>query len=303
MTTPDFHALSIAADDGVRLAATRVGRPTAAATLVYVHPLLRERRFWAPITTGVHEHLCGAVTQLTYDQRGHGDSQAPHRGEVTTVARLAEDLDTVLTHASGSVVLVAHSTGAQLVHAYATTHREHAAALAGLVLLNAAPEPPALPRYLRTWPQRLIRLRRHPALHALTAAGEAALGYRLDHTRRPHLPPSTVDPRARVDVLAAHSGGFGFFTGVAEAMRHIPSAVLAGEQDPLVPPQHAVRLADALWADYDIVAGAGHDLPRTHPARATDTITCTLDHALRTHLDHASGSTRTPATEPRRGVR
>ena len=302
MITPAFHALSIVADDGVRLAATRVGRPAAAVTLVYVHPLLRERRFWSPVTTGVHEHLCGAVTQLTYDQRGHGDSQAPHRGEVTTVARLAEDLDAVLAHASGSVVLVAHSTGAQLVHAYATTHREKARALAGLVFLNASVDPPVLRRYLRRWPQWLIRLRRYRGLGAVTAAGEAVLGYRLVYPDGHRRALGSADRRVRVDVLAAHAG-FGFFTGVATGLRHIPSAVLAGEHDPLVPPQRAVRLADALWADYDIVAGAGHDLPRTHPARATDTITRTLDHALRTHLEHSTTSAHTPDTEPRRGVR
>ncbi|WP_067667087.1 alpha/beta fold hydrolase [Nocardia miyunensis] len=299
MTPPEVH-LSIDADDGVRLAATRLGRASAAVTLVYVHPLLRERRFWEAVTIGVHEHLCGAVSQITYDQRGHGDSQAPHRSEVTTVARLARDLDTVLAHASGAVVLIAHGEGAQLVHAYATTHREKAQALAGLVFLNASTDPPVLQRYLRRWPQRLLRLRRHRGLGAVTAAGEAVLGYRLVHPDGHRRGLGSAERRVRVDVLAAYAGGFGFFTGVAMGLRHIPSAVLAGEHDPLVPPQRAVRLADALWADYDVVAGAGHELPRTHPARVTDTITCTLDHVLRTHLDQSTGSTHTPDTEPRR---
>ncbi|MQY23015.1 alpha/beta fold hydrolase [Nocardia macrotermitis] len=283
MSLPDFHhALNIAADDGIHLAATRVGRPSSAATLVYIHPLLRERGFWSPLTARMHELLCGAVTQITYDQRGHGDSDRPDLDQITTVRRLAQDLHSVLEHASGSVVLVTHSTGAQLLHAYATVHRDRAADLAGLVLLNAAAEPPALPRYARTWPHRLIRIRRHRALAPVAAAGEAVLGYRLRHTGL--VPGLGVDPRVSIDVLAAHAG-FGFFTGIAQALRHIPSAVLAGEHDTLVPPQHAVRLADALWADYDIVAGAGHELPRTHPGRAADTITTTLDHALRTDLE------------------
>ncbi|WP_280258136.1 alpha/beta fold hydrolase, partial [Nocardia wallacei] len=170
MTPPDFHAVALDADDGVRLALTCVGRPSAAATLVYVHPLLAERRFWSPVIRRLHEHLSGAVAQISYDQRGHGDSGAPGGREPTTVARLAEDLDLVLAQASGSVVLVAHSTAAQLVCAYAAAHRDRAASLAGLVFLNAAAEPPSFPRYLRTWPPRLARWRRHRALDAVTAA-------------------------------------------------------------------------------------------------------------------------------------
>ncbi|MFF3566860.1 alpha/beta fold hydrolase [Nocardia jiangxiensis] len=294
MTCPDIHALSIDADDGVRLAASLVGRRAAAATLVYVHPLLGERGFWSPLSLRVHEQLCGAVAQITYDQRGHGESDTPDLDQITTLRRLADDLDTVLAHASGSVVLVVHSTAAQLVYAYATAHRDHAAALAGLVFLNAASEFPYLPRYLRTWPQRLIRLRPHRVLDPVTAAGEAVLGYRLRHRGGPLVTSADTDPRVSIDILGAHPG-FGLSVGVAQQLRPIPSMVLAGEYDPLVPPPRAVALADALWADYDLVPGAGHYLPHTHLERAADTITTTLDHALRVHLEQPSRrGARTP---------
>lgn len=287
MTLPDFHAVALDADDGVRLALTCVGRPGAAATLVYVHPLLAERRFWSPVIRRLHEHLSGAVAQISYDQRGHGDSAAPGGREPMTVARLADDLDLVLGQASGSVVLVAHSTAAQLVCAYAAAHRDRAASLAGLVFLNAAAEPPSFPRYLRTWPPRLARWRRHRALDAVTAAGEAVLGYRIQRSGPLLVARSGADPRTVVDVLAAHPG-LGLPDEAAEHLRHIPAVVLAGERDPLAPPQRAVALANALRADFDIVTDAGHFLPHTHLERATDTITATLDHALRRHLEHPS---------------
>ncbi|WP_280382927.1 alpha/beta fold hydrolase [Nocardia wallacei] len=300
MTSPDFHPATVAADDGARLAVTRVGPLDAAATVVYVHPLLADRGFWAPVTGEVHQRLCGAVAQLTYDQRGHGDSDRPNPREVTSLRRLADDLDAVLAHADGSVVLVAHSTGAQLVYAYAIAHPDRAAALSGLVLLNAAAQYPSLPRYLRTWPPQLIRLRRYRALDVFTAAGEAAVRHRLQHDdHQLALSPGT-DPRVAIDILGAHSG-FGLSTGVARLLRPIPSIVLAGERDTLVPPQRAVALADALWADYDLLPGGGHHLPHTHCTQVTDTVTALLDHALRVHLEHSSPAiTRGPRIEPGR---
>ncbi|MFI7189965.1 alpha/beta fold hydrolase [Nocardia nova] len=300
MTHPDLNVLTIGTDDGVRLAATRLGRYASAATLVYVHPLGRERGFWSPLAARVHQQLSGAVAQIAYDQRGHGDSGTPAPREITTLARLADDLDSVLAHVSGSVVLVAHSTSAHLVYAYATAHRDRAAALAGLVFLNATAEPLALPRYLHTWPQRLLRLRRHRALDAVTTAGEAVLRYRLRRADHLFAASTGADARVTIDILGAHSG-FGLHVKVAEALRHIPSVVLAGAQDTLVPPHQAAGLADALWADYDIVAGAGHYLPHTHLEYATDAITATLDHALRVHLEQPRpGTAHTPNTEARR---
>ncbi|WP_280262540.1 alpha/beta fold hydrolase [Nocardia wallacei] len=300
MTPPGFHVLTIAADDGVRLAATRVGRRDAAATVVYLHPLLRERGFWFPVARRMDEQLCGAVAQLTYDQRGHGDSGIPDRREITTLRRLADDLDAVLARACGSVVLVAHSTAAQLVYAYATAHPDHAATLAGLVFLNATAEPLSLPRYLQIWPPRLIRLRAHRALDPVTAAGEALLGYRLRRNGGPLPASAGADARVAIDILGTHPR-YGLPVAIAERLRHIPSVVLAGERDRFIPPQQAVGLANALWADYDIVTGAGHHLPHTHLDRATNAVTATLDHALRVHLEHANpATTPTPGTEPGR---
>ncbi|GAB2709430.1 alpha/beta fold hydrolase [Nocardia thraciensis] len=285
MTPPGFHTLTIPVDDGLRLAATRVGRAGAAATLVYLHPLLRERRFWFPVARWMDEQLCGAVAQLTYDQRGHGDSGIPDRREITTLRRLADDLDAVVARACGPVVLVAHSTAAQLVYAYATAHPDRAAALAGLVFLNATAEPLCLPPYLHTWPPRLIRLRSHRALDAVTAAGEALLSYRLRRNGGPLPASAGADARVTIDILGNHPG-YGLAVAIAERLRHVPSVVLAGERDRFVPPQQAVGLANALWADYDIVIGAGHYLPHTHLSRVTDTITTLIDHVLRAQLVH-----------------
>jgi pimeloyl-ACP methyl ester carboxylesterase len=180
------------------------------------------------------------------------------------------------------------------VYAYATIHRQPADRLAGVAFFNATGESLASPRYLHTWPKRLIRFRRHRSLDAVTAAGEAILKYRLGRTGHLFAPNAGADPRVIIDILGTHLG-FGLHAKAAEVLSRIPAVVLAGERDSVVPLQHAVGLADALRADYDIVAGAGHHLPRTHLERAADTITTIVDHTLRLHLErpaHAAENER-----------
>ncbi|MGF6886319.1 pimeloyl-ACP methyl ester carboxylesterase [Nocardia sp. GAS34] len=286
MARPDTHVVTIAASDGVRLAATRTGPRTGAATVVYVHgPLLCDRRVWASVTTRLHAHLDHAVTQLAYDQRGHGDSGAPARHDITTIGRLVDDLDAVLAHATPPVVLVAHGAAALLVHAYATRYHDHP--LAGLVLLNPAaalPEYDCLPRYVRTWPQWLQRFRRIRGLHRTASVGEAILYRRLQHTGR-RLGVRVrggSDPRVTTDVLAAFPPVPLLSGEGAARLRGTRVLVLAGQGDPIVPPRQVVRLADAIWADYQLVLGAGHDLPGTDPARVVDAILQILGPACHT---------------------
>ncbi|RDI43591.1 alpha/beta fold hydrolase [Nocardia mexicana] len=290
MTRSDACVLTIPATDGVRLAATRTGPPTAAAaTVVYIHGLFCDRHYWAPVTTRLHDRLDGAITQITYDHRGHGDSGHPPRTTATTMDRLADDLDIVLTHATGAVVLVAHSAGALIAQAYATRHHARATALSGLVLINAAAEFPSFPRlpaHFRAWPHQLHRLR-HTRLDPLAAAGTAILERRFRrashrHGPKTHLATGTrpTNPRVTADILAAYRA-FSLDTNAAHSLRGTPTFVLAGERDPAVPPEQAVRLADKLWSDYEIVPAAGHSLPRTDPHRVTDTIVAALDIAYR----------------------
>ncbi|MBF6176054.1 alpha/beta fold hydrolase [Nocardia blacklockiae] len=267
--------------DGVHLAGTRLGRPGAVATVIYVHGLLTDSSYWEPLTRRLHHRFDGGIAQITYDQRGHGASGRPHRRTGTTMAHLVADLDTVLTGATGATVLVAHSAGALAVHAWAEQHPHRAAALAGLVLFNSAgefPEFPSLPTHFRNWSQRLHRWRRGP-LDPIAAAAATALERRFRRRSRrlgakAHLITADrpADPRVLTDVLAAYRS-YTLTADAAAPLRSTPSFVLSGDRDKIVPPTQSVRLADKIWADYTVVPGAGHSLPHTQPDTAADTIT------------------------------
>ena len=62
MRCPDTCTVSIAASDGVRLAATRTGPRRSAATVVYMHGLGCDRRVWAPVTTGTPAFMIPAFS-------------------------------------------------------------------------------------------------------------------------------------------------------------------------------------------------------------------------------------------------
>ncbi|WP_280335706.1 alpha/beta fold hydrolase [Nocardia wallacei] len=291
--SPDSTVLTLAAPDGLRLAATRTGRRTTPATVVYIHGLLCDRHYWTPVTARVHERLDGRITQIAYDQRGHGDSGRPHRRDHTTLHRLADDLDTVLAQATGSVILVAHSAGALVAGAYATHHRARACALSGLVLFNAGgefPEFPCLPTHFRTLSRRIHRLRRgrFDAVAALAATVLEHRFRRASHRLGSKAPLATgerrTDPRVSADVLEAYRG-FHLDTEVAVDLRRVPSFVYAGERDRVVPPSQTVRLADKLWADFETIPAAGHSLPRSDPDRAAAAILDALDVVYRSSRD------------------
>ncbi|MEV5835373.1 alpha/beta hydrolase [Nocardia sp. NPDC052112] len=289
MTFPQPCPLTITTTDGIELSASRLGRSDTPATIVYVHGLLTDASYWTPLTQHLHHQLGGAIGQITYDQRGHGGSGWPTRSTGTTLRHLADDLDIVLAHATGAVILAAHSAGSLVAHAYVKHHPERAAALSGLVLFNGAcefPEFPSLPRHFLKIPARLRRLR-HGRFDRIAAAGYVLLERRFRSLSKGLGSKALLiagqrhgDPRVLADLL--HSYGEHFLEpATAVAMRSIPSFVLSAERDRVVPPTQSMRLADAIWADYEIVPGAGHSLPHTDPQTAGTAILQALEVAYR----------------------
>lgn len=272
----EYDEMKLAATDGLQLAATRWGTPTAPATVVYVHGFLEDSSIWGDVTQRVHERVEGGIAQIVYDQRGQGLSGNPSRRLTTTMRQLAEDLDTVLTCASGSIVLVAHSTGSLIVHAWAEHYPQRATALSGLVVLNGSaefPETPGLPRRHRRRAQQLRRWRHGPVEPAATV-GAALLMRKLRRASTnatASMPPARCDTRVLVDILDAvyHAA---LSEDTAQRLRTVPSFVLTGEHDRIVPPTQSIRLADRIWSELDIVPGGDHRLPCTSPDRAVDSI-------------------------------
>ncbi|MBF6331807.1 alpha/beta fold hydrolase [Nocardia transvalensis] len=277
--------------DGAELSASRWGRPSAPATVVYIHGLLSDSSVWTPLIRHLHEHLDAGIAQIAFDQRGYSPARQriPCRG--IEISDLAEDLDTVLTHACGATIVAAHSTGSLLVQAWAERYPHHAAAVAGMVLFGAAaefPEFPCLPAHYRSCLRRL-RSREMGAGAVEPAIG--ALLLRRYFRRRTCFGPTDsaliagmrrTDRRAMTALFQAYNT-YQLTEPVTELLRGIPTFVVAGELDRVVPPSQALRLADTIWADYDLVLGVGHSLPTVTPGRAGEVIGRVLDIAY--HAD------------------
>ncbi|MFE3757943.1 alpha/beta fold hydrolase [Nocardia tengchongensis] len=301
MTAFAPYTLTIQTADDLELGATRLGSPTAATTVVYVHGLLSDGSYWSPVNEHLHDRVGDDITQITYDQRGHGTSGRPDRRATTTLRHLVDDLDAVLAHASGEVVLVTHSAGSLVAAAYAQHHPTQAAALSAMVIFSGGgefPEFPSLPAHYREWPRRVQRIRR-TRLDALAAgavdilekrfrARSRRLGSRAPFVCSAH----RGDPRVLVDVLAAYRG-FALDPDAAALLRSIPTFVIAGERDRVVPPAQSVRFADRIWADFELVSGAGHSLPHAEPNLAAEAILHALETVYRNSI-HDSVSRAEP---------
>ncbi|WP_433664640.1 alpha/beta fold hydrolase [Nocardia sp. CA-128927] len=294
------HVLTVPTSDGLRLAARRLGRVDAPATIVYLHGILTDSSCWDAVTRHLHDTLDGGIVQIAYDQRGYGHSGRPNRHQSTTLHQLADDLDAVMTHAVGAVVLVTHSVGSLVAQAYAELYPDRAAALSGIVLLNGTAELPCLPSQF----VHLSRLR-HGRLDFATASAHAMLQRRLTAGTPYSETPAElgdagchVDPRVLADVLGAITE-FRLEAATAATLRAVPTFVVAAANDQIVPPSQSVRLADAIWGDYDIVPASGHLLPQSDPEAAAAFILRALDIAYRTDADRLRGPGGSDSPSPR----
>ena len=115
----------------VNLHITDSGRGSADAPLVFIHGWADDATAW----DGTIAALGDQVRTLTYDLRGHGQSDVPPPGHYTRDESMA-DLQRVIDQAGAPVVLVGHSYGGYLSLAHAIAKPEQVRAL---VLIAAGP--------------------------------------------------------------------------------------------------------------------------------------------------------------------
>jgi pimeloyl-ACP methyl ester carboxylesterase len=272
------ETLRVAGADGTELQVEVFG-PADAPPIVLSHGWTCARRFW----TLQIQALAGDRRVIAYDQRGHGDSACPARGD-WSVEALGEDLERVLdaTLQPGErAVIAGHSLGGMTIAAWARLRggaSDRAAAVAFLntgmgdlideSLLLRAPTPLAavrgavgramlsasLPMPARSTPLA------HRAVHAIAFGPDAspatvAFGERMVLECRRDVRSGTGGTLAKLDLhdAAAHVD--------------VPAVVLAGSRDRLTPPVHAERLAADLpqLARYVKVDGSGHMTPLERP--------------------------------------
>jgi pimeloyl-ACP methyl ester carboxylesterase len=114
---------SFTTSDGTRLALHWQGPADAPLTLVFSHGWTLDSRTWGPVIDLVRSGS-SEVRVLTYDHRGHGQSDATGR-EKANIAQLADDLAELLrAEVRGPAVLAGHSMGGMTIMALAERHPE-----------------------------------------------------------------------------------------------------------------------------------------------------------------------------------
>lgn len=110
--------------DGQSLAVSLSGVPASGKKLVLVHSLAMDRHFWGPVA-----HLLADAAQiLTFDCRGHGESDKPR--QAYTVEQFADDVADLLDHLNwDKAVIAGASMGGTVALAFAAHHPQRTAGL------------------------------------------------------------------------------------------------------------------------------------------------------------------------------
>ncbi|WP_369139604.1 alpha/beta fold hydrolase [Modestobacter versicolor] len=299
--TADRTAL-VRTDDGVLLSVEEIGPADAPLTAVFVHGYALSMASWTFQRRDLAAQLATAnghrpsARLVFYDHRGHG---ASGRGDAAhaTLDQLATDLETVLDARvpRGPVVLVGHSMGGMTVLTLAQRRPElFGTRIAGVALVSTSSGNlaeldfglPQLLTRLRTavLPVAAWTMRRRPAFaehtrklaHGIVSAATWSLSFAS----------TDVDPAlgryvdamiggTPVDVIAELYPAIAGLDagGAVEPLRRVPTLVLTGDADKMIPRAHSEELAGELPdAELVVVPGAGHLVLLEKPEQVTDAL-------------------------------
>jgi pimeloyl-ACP methyl ester carboxylesterase len=296
----------VQADDGVLLSVEEIGPRDAPLTVVFVHGYTLSMASWAFQRRTLAAELATAnghrpdARLVFYDQRGHGAS-GRGRPDRSTIEQLARDLATVLETRvpRGPVVLVGHSMGGMTIMGLAALRPElFGPKIVAVALISTSSGQLAelnfgLPELLTrvraaVFPVAAWTMRRRPALAERTRRLAADLVSVV--TRSLSFASADVDPAlgryvdamiagTPVDVIAEFYPALAGMDeiGSLEPLRAVPTLVLTGDKDKMIPKEHSdlivARLPDA---EYVVVPDAGHLVLLEKPAEVTSAVTALL---------------------------
>ncbi|MFD4428734.1 alpha/beta fold hydrolase [Nocardia sp. NPDC058497] len=270
---------TVTADDGVPIAVRTFGADDATLTVVFVHGHCLHTGSWAILREQLLEHWDAGTRMVFYDHRGHGESGHAHH-TTYTIDQLATDLDAVLRAVApkGPVVLVGHSMGAMVLLAYA---RLFPAAIgervAGIGLIAGAAGGITEVGLGRLLNRHAVASLQRAVVHAprvMQASKrfsrwifgplirEASAGTRRVNPRVAAIATAVLNETP----LLTMSGFLSSLLTFDEAhtlprLRELPTLVLAGSADLMVPFTHSVVLASQLaGAELVRIEGAGHSV-------------------------------------------
>jgi pimeloyl-ACP methyl ester carboxylesterase len=316
---PADRTANVAADDGVLLSVEEIGPKDAPLTVVFVHGYTLSMASWAFQRRTLAAELATAnghrpdARLVFYDQRGHGSSGRGH-AQRSTIEQLATDLQAVLDARAprGPVVLVGHSMGGMTIMGLAALRPELfgprvvAVALLSTSSGNLADLTFGLPDLLTRvraafLPVAAWTMRRRPELAERTRRVAADLVSMV--TRSLSFASPDVDPALThyvdamiagtpVDVIAEFYPALAGLdaTGSLEPLRKIPTLVLTGDQDKMIPKEHSEQIVERLPdAEFVVVPQAGHMVLLEKPDEVSSALTRLLRRVAAERTAGASG--------------
>jgi pimeloyl-ACP methyl ester carboxylesterase len=301
----------VQADDGVLLAVEEIGPRDAPLTVVFVHGYTLSMASWTFQRRTLAAELATAnghrpdARLVFYDQRGHGSS-GRGASERSTIEQLAHDLATVLETRvpRGPVVLVGHSMGGMTIMGLAALRPElFGSTVAAVALIstssgNLADLDFGLPELLTrvraaVFPVAAWTMRHRPAFAERTRRLAADLVSAV--TRSLSFASADVDPAlgryvdsmiagTPVDVIAEFYPALAGLDeiGSLEPLRTIPTLVLTGDKDKMIPMEHSELIVERLGragdsrAEFVVIPDAGHLVLLEKPAEVTEALTALL---------------------------
>jgi pimeloyl-ACP methyl ester carboxylesterase len=301
------RVVEVRADDGVPLHVEVCGPDDAPVTIVFCHGYTLSLETWHY----QQRDLASEARLVLWDQRSHGRSGRSDPAHIS-IDQLGRDLAAVLTATapgSGPVVLVGHSMGGMTIMALAQQHPElFGSKVVGVCLISTAAHLPDANGWLPV-PLRPVARLAGPAVLRGSASGRRAeltewirgnagdlafLSTRFIAFGDPDVSPAVVDFLEHVIRATPIEVVADFYGALLEhdkrlavaTIGKVPTVVLAGAQDRLIPAKQTAALAAAIPGAFLVtVPNAGHVLQLERPEVVTeeisDLVAVALDAAIR----------------------
>jgi pimeloyl-ACP methyl ester carboxylesterase len=237
-------------------------------TLVFVHGISGSSAAWAPY----EERLKTQFNLLTYDLRGHGMSRKYTKRLDYAMARLVDDLRTLLAGLGiDRCVLVGHSFGVLIALEFL---REHQDIVCGAVFVSGEFDAG------RRLPAKLLKVLLKPVFALEYFPFRAAPGCHVDYGRYPNSGDWNV-PRMLADVANTTWRIYWYCTEAAFTVHaenvlsdlRVPVRLVHGDRDTIFPVKNAFQMAARIRdADVVVLPGADHIIVLNRPGEVADAI-------------------------------
>lgn len=266
--------------DGLQLSVNTYGPEDAPLTVFLAHCWTLNQEDWHYQVRDLQREFGHRIRIVTWDHRGHGDSDPVPRADAT-IEHLARDWADLIDHLAptGPLVLAGHSIGGMTLMQLAHVRPDFFERVVGAAFVSTSSGEldtvtlglPEAGKVLRAQIPRMLALRSRTL--SRRARRRAPIVERLVMRRFVFgCPLRLADAALAVDGLISSPGHtvVGFYEDAMlhdrahalEVLGGIPTHVLVGTRDVLTPPSHARRIADHVSGSVlTVVPDAGHMLP------------------------------------------